>query len=396
MKVLQINSVCSYGSTGRIAVDLAKVLKAEGHECLIAYGRGEAPLDMNSYKICSKWDNYIHVAGTRFTDRHGFFTTRATRKLIERIKTYNPDVIHLHNIHGYYLHIGILFDYLKNSNKPVVWTLHDCWAFTGHCAYFDYVGCEKWKKGCFACSQTKKYPAGRLIDSSRWNYQKKKELFNAVENITLVTPSHWLGGLVKKSFLQKYPVKVIPNGIDLDIFKPTTGDFRKKRGLENQFMILGVASIWDRRKGLDTFLELAKMLNDDEVIVLVGLTKNQRKDLPKNIIGITRTSDVKELAEIYTVSDVFVNPTLEDNFPTTNLEALACGTTVITFDTGGSAESINEKTGMVVEKGNLEALMKAIQNSKKKLTLKNFVDQANRYNKKYRFQEYIMIYNATK
>mgnify|MGYP004526499615 CR=1 FL=1 len=359
MKVLQINSVCGVGSTGRIATDLYKALEEKGHECVIAYGRGTAPEGIKTIKIGTNFDNYMHVAKTRVFDKHGFGSIKATKDFIKRVEEYNPDVIHLHNIHGYYINIEILFDYLKKANKKVVWTLHDCWAFTGHCAYFDYVGCNKWKEGCKECPQKKEYPNSLLMDSSEWSFNKKKDIFTGVTDLTIVTPSKWLAGLVKQSYLSEYKVEVINNGIDLDIFKPTKSDFRERYGLENKFIILGVASVWDRRKGLQYLVNLAEKIDDDYKVIIVGVSEKQKKSLPKNIIGITRTNNIRELVEIYSAADVFVNPTLEDNFPTTNLEAIACGTDIITFDTGGSSESAIYY-GYVTNDKSVDDIIKAI------------------------------------
>lgn len=397
MKVLQINSVCGYGSTGSIATDIYKILEKQGHECLIAYGRGNSPKGINSIKIGTNFDNYMHVAQTRLSDKHGFASIRATKELINTVKEYNPDVIHLHNIHGYYINIELLFNYLKEANKPVVWTLHDCWAFTGHCAYFDYAGCDKWKIGCNDCPEKKSYPASILLDNSKCNYQNKKIIFTGVKNLMIVTPSKWLSGLVKQSYLNEYPVEVINNGIDLDVFKPTQGNFRERYNLKNKFIILGVANVWDRRKGFKYFIELSEKINKDEVIVLVGLTEKQKKELPKNIIGITRTNSVKEIVEIYTAADVFVNPTLEDNFPTTNIEALACGTPVITFDTGGSVESIDENCGIIISKKDLDNSPNLLQEAFKNIKTKDIKKCRERaqimFNKNIIFNKYIMLYN---
>lgn len=394
MRVLQINTEVTMASPGRIACDLARVLKENGHDTVIAYGRGESPKDLKSIKITNDLDVKIHALKARVLDNVGFNSKQSTKEFIKKIEDYNPDIIHLHNLHGYYINIEILFDYLKEANKPVVWTLHDCWAFTGHCAYFDYVGCEKWKNGCGNCPQKDSYPNSKVADNSRWNYEKKKELFTSVKNMTIVTPSKWLANLVKESFLGKYNVEVINNGIDLDVFKPTESNFREKYNLQDKFIVLGVASIWEERKGLKYFIELSKILGDEYKIVIVGVDEKQKKELPKNIISITRTNNVRELAEIYTAADVFVNPTLEDNFPTTNLESLACGTPVITFNTGGSIESINEVTGLVVDKLKFEDLICKVKVLKNRnFNINDCINRSKLFDKYNRYNEYISNYS---
>jgi len=398
MKVLQINSVCGYGSTGRIATDIHNILTEQGHKSYVAYGRGEARNCETSIKIGSNYDVYKHVALTRVFGKHGFGSKKATIEFIDKVKKLDPDIIHLHNIHGYYINIELLFKYLKEANKPVVWTLHDCWAFTGHCAYFDYIGCDKWKDRCYNCLQKNSYPKSIFIDNSNYNYERKKELFIGVKNMTIVTPSKWLANLVNQSFLKEYSVKVINNGIDLEIFKPTESNFRKKYKLEDKFIILGVASVWDRRKGLKYFIELAEKVSEDEVIVLVGLSDKQIEQIPKNVIGITRTNNVEELVDIYSSADVFVNPTLEEVMGLVNVEALACGTPVITFNTGGSIECIDAETGFVVEKGNLNELIDRIVEIKKKgksnYSMKCVKRAIKLYDKNDRFNEYIELYDS--
>jgi len=396
MKILQMNTVCGVGSTGRIAADIHKMLMEQGHESLVAYGRGTSHNCDNAIKIGNNLDFYKHALKARILDKAGFGSKNTTRKFIEKVENYSPNIIHLHDLAGYYINIELLFNFLKEYNKPIVWTLHGCWAFTGHCAYFDYANCYKWETHCQNCPQKKSYPKSVFLDNSYDNFEKKKELFTGLKNMTLVTPSQWLAKLVKRSFLKEYPVIVINNGIDLNFFKPTPSDFRKKYDLENKFIILGVAYKWERRKGLDYFIELSKMLREKEAIVLVGLSKKQIKDLPKNIVGITRTNSTKELAEIYTASDIFFNPTLEDNFPTTNLEALACGTPVITFNTGGSIEAIDNSTGYIVEKGDLQKVKKIIQKMEKEgkdTYSKHCIARANNYyDKNKKFLEYIELY----
>lgn len=362
MKVLMINSVCGIGSTGRICTDIADELTENGHECKIAFGRKAAPerYQKYAYRITSDGGVKINALKARLFDNEGFNAARATKKLISFIEEYNPDVIHLHNLHGYYLNVEVLFDYLKKADKKVVWTLHDCWAFTGHCAYFDYPECGKWRENCGNCGRLNDYPKA-IIDRSERNLAKKKEIFSGVKNLTVVTPSKWLAELAKQSFLGEYLIEVINNGIDTAVFRPTESNFKEKNGLSGKKIILGVANIWDARKGFGDFISLSKKISDDYRIVLVGLDEKQLGILPENILGITRTSSAKELAEIYTAADVLFNPTYEDNYPTVNLEAQACGTPVVTYDTGGSRETIFLDNGQVVEKGDLESAFEKIK-----------------------------------
>jgi glycosyltransferase involved in cell wall biosynthesis len=396
MKVLQINSVCGIGSTGRIATDIHNILIEQGHESYIAYGRDLPKNCENAIRIGTKIDNYTHVAKTRLLDKHGFGSIQATKEFINRIKDIDPDIIHLHNIHGYYIYVENLFKYLKEANKPVVWTLHDCWSFTGHCSHFDYIGCNKWKTGCFNCPQKQEYPKSILIDNSEQNFNRKSEAFTGVKNLTIVTPSKWLAQLVNESYLNDYKIEIIHNGIDLEAFKPTKSSFRKKYKLENKFIILGVASTWTNRKGLEEFVKLSHELDKDEVIVLVGVTNYQIKQLPQNIIGIRRTNSVEELAEIYTAADVFMNLTLEEVLGLTNIESLACGTPVVTYDTGGSKECIDKCTGILVDKEDLGTAIKGlrlIKNNEKTI----YSDQCRQraltlFEKRNKYNDYITIY----
>jgi len=362
MKLLQINSVLNSGSTGRIAEDIGLAVIKSGGQSIIAAGYTHRPSQSEVLSIGSTWDRKLHGLKTRLFDLHGFGSTAATKALVREIKNIQPDIIHLHNIHGYYLNVEVLFDYLKTKNIPIVWTLHDCWSFTGHCSFFDRYNCMKWETECNHCPNSKGYPESWIVDNSRNNFYRKKEIFNGVKNLTIVTPSEWLANHVKHSFLSHYPARMIHNGIDMDVFKPVEkSDCLDKYNFKGSKFVLGVASIWDRRKGLDDFIELRKWLSTDVQIALVGLTKEQIKNLPVGVIGIERTENVAELVALYSEATVFVNPTFVDNFPTTNIEALACGTPVITYRTGGSPEAIDEKTGMVVEKGDVEELAKAIR-----------------------------------
>ncbi len=390
MKVLQINSVCGIRSTGRICTDIADILKQNGDECKIAYGRENVSENYKQYaiRIGEDIDVKFHALMSRIFDNTGKCSKRATKEFLKWVDEYNPDVIHLHNLHGYYINLEMLFNYLKKVQKPVVWTLHDCWAFTGHCAYFDYIGCRRWEnKGCYACLQKKHYPTSVLFDRSKKNFLEKKQLFTGLPNMTIVTPSQWLADLVKHSFLKDYTIKVIHNGIDLSRFKPTpTGVFRENYGLQDKIILLGVANAWGESKGLYDFYKMHEMKEENEVFVLVGLTQQQISALPDGIIGISKTNSVTELAEIYTTADVFINPTYQDNYPTVNLEAQSCGTPVITYQTGGSIESV--PTIYVVEKGRADLLL---YKARCALKSRNIMDTSN-FSHDYCYVKYIDLY----
>lgn len=366
MKILMINVVCGIRSTGRICTDLAVELEKQGHEVRIAYGREEVPEKFQKYaiRIGTDIDVRFHGVKARLLDGAGFGSKRATIKFVEWVKKYDPDIIHLHNIHGYYVNIEVLFEYLKKYGKKIIWTLHDCWAFTGHSAYCDAVQCERWIQGCYNCLQMKEYPK-TIIDASQKNWEKKKKIFTSIPNMTIITPSNWLAGLVKKSFLSKYPVKVIHNGIDTSQFKLLNNDFRKVYHLENKFLVLGCATSWNDMKGYSDFIELSGRLNKNYKIVLVGLADKQIKSLPENILGIGRTSSIKELAYIYSTSDIFLNLSYCENYPTVNIEANACGLCVLTYNTGGSPESASNNC-IVVERGNIDQIVEKIEQVYKK------------------------------
>lgn len=361
-----INSVCGHGSTGVLCSELAEHLIEHGNECVVAFGRDDVippRAEKYAYRIGTDFGVKLHGVKTRIFDAHGLGSVNATRTFISWIEEYDPDIIHLHNIHGYYINIKILFEYLKKCGKPVIWTLHDCWAFTGHCAHYDYVGCSKWKNGCGNCPQKNKYPGSVFADASARNYRIKKELFTKIPNLTLVTPSEWLAEQVKESFFADKKICVINNGIDTEVFKPTESNIKERFGIIDKKIALGVAGVWDDYKGLKYMPQLAQLLGDDWQLVLVGLNRNQLDEYRKNILGICRTRNQAELAEWYSAADVYVNPTLEDTYPTTNLEAQCCGTPVVTFDSGGSPESIypTVKDAAVCKKGCAEELAEGVK-----------------------------------
>lgn len=303
-----------------------------------------------------------HGVETRLFDRHGLASTHATREFVKEIDRIHPDIIHIHNIHGYFLNYRVLFDYLSRSGIPVVWTVHDCWLYTGHCYYYSYAGCDKWQTGCGGCPQQREFPASFIVDRSRRNFEDKKAAFTSMpkNKLVIVPVSEWIRSEMSKSFLGGYNFRVIHNGINTGVFKICNeNDVIEKYGLKGKHILLGVASIWSREKGFDDFMQLSRMLNDDETIVLVGIKNEERKKLPNNIIGISRTENVNQLAELYSVADAFINPTWQDNYPTVNLEAISCGTPVITYRTGGSVEAVTDSTGYVVEQGDVRGLLDA-------------------------------------
>lgn len=398
MRIVQINGGAK-GSTGKIMMGIAEVARAQGHEVMcaspITTTNRDAGEDCGYYRIGTFNSRRVNVALARITGFNGCFAWFETYKLLKKIDEFKPDIIHLHNLHDSYINLPMLFSYIKKHNVPTVWTLHDCWAFTGQCPHFTIVKCDKWKVGCHNCPQYKEYPAS-LYDNTKKMWQLKKKWFTGVKNMTIVTPSEWLAGLARESCLKQYPIEVINNGIDLNVFKPTHSNFRKQYGIPgDKYIVLGVSFAWGYRKGLDCFVEMAEKLGEQYQIVLVGTDDEIDKNLPHNIISIHRTQNQKELAEIYSAADVFVMPTREENYPTVNMEAIACGTPVVTFDTGGSPEMLDDKTGIVVEANDIEATKKAIKDicEKKRCNDEEYiVAYSKNFDMKKRFAEYIELY----
>ncbi|MFH1512874.1 MAG: glycosyltransferase [Bacillota bacterium] len=363
MNVLQVNTVYPFGSTGRITAEIAAYTAAQADDhAYVAFGIGEPARQerLTAVRIGNPLERKFHGAIRMLLDAEGYGSYFATGQLIKLCKGNNVDVVHLHNLHGCYLNLKRWFRYLQKSGVPVVWTLHDCWPLTGHCAHFDDCGCEKWQTLCFECPQQKSYPECVGIDGSKRNYRLKKKLFRSLDRLTIVLPCRWMRGIAENSFLKEIQIRVIYNGVDTRQFKPIASDLRAKYGLEKQKIVLAVASIWNDQKGLKTLRQLSQMLNGDYRIVILGLTKEQIGALPQSIIGLERTAEPMLLRAWYGAADCFVNPTFEDTMPLVNLEALACGTPVVTFNTGGCPEAVTEACGLVVEKGDLQGLADAV------------------------------------
>lgn len=361
MRILQINTVSGYGSTGRICTDLATVLQTQGHECFIAYGQLTTDYK-NFFKIGSKFENHLHNVGSRLLGKQGYFTKKGTKGLIVYIKEVNPDVIHLHNLHGNYLNLKILFDFLSIAEIPIVWTLHDCWAFTGKCAHYTDVGCYKWQTKCHHCPQVKKYPPSLFLDKSKQMYEDKKRWFTSVKNMTIVPVSNWLASEVEKSFLAKYPIIPIYNWVNHTIFKPKEGNLKSKYGIdERKFVILGVGAAWKKNNNkLQDFIQLSKLISNDMQIVLVGQAKGQAR-IPENILHIPYLHGTNKLAEVYSMADAYVHASTEDTFGKVIAEAMSCGTPAIVYNSTACPEIVGEGCGYVVEKRDISGIYKALQ-----------------------------------
>ncbi|SLM11069.1 conserved hypothetical protein [uncultured spirochete] len=398
MKILQINSVFNYGSTGKIVEQLNSLIMKQGWTSYVAYGRHFHNSILKKFKFSSTLEVIINILETRIFDNHGFGTQHATKKLVSYIEKIKPDVVHIHNLHGYYINIQELFKYLKNSSLPVIITLHDCWTFTGHCAHFDYIGCEKWKEHCMKCPQIRSYPASFFIDRSYKNFELKRELFNSISNLTIVPVSEWINGLVQQSFLASKSRVVIKNGVNLDLFKPLNSrqSIINKYNLQGRYIILAVASIWSARKGLNDILCIADNIGNEYLFIIVGDRINKVASKRSNVKIIRKTEDQEELVELYSAADLFINPTYEDTLPTTNIEALACGTPVLTYNTGGSPETIDSETGFIVPKGDIDAMIQVIrsfsQKGKDSMTVACRKRAEKYFNKDERFMDYIKLY----
>lgn len=393
MKVVQVNSVFGKGSTGRIVSDLHKEAIYKGYESYVFYGRGNRFKKHNVSKINTSVGVLWHVLLSRLFDYQGLSSTLETIKLVNKLSKIKPDIIHLHNIHGYYINYKILFKYLYKFEGQVIWTLHDSWSYTGHCAYYTFSGCNKWEKGCSKCPQMKSYPKS-FIDRSKSNYKLKMNLFTQVKNMTLVTPSKWLNQEIKQSFLSIHKIITINNGVDQSVFQARNTSLRTDYDLNDKYIILGVANVWDNRKGLDFFIELEDYIDADERIILIGLNEKQLnllENLKSNIIGLKRTESSNQLAEFYSIADVYVNPTLEDNYPTTNLEAISCNLPVITFNTGGSPEALFT-SGIVTDDKTTQSIYEAIKKIRhNKITLT--FDNKERIGKDVFVEKYMQLYN---
>lgn len=394
-RILSVN-IGNYGSTGKIIDGIREICEREGYECYTAYRSNDRNKQRKKGDILIGWKFYNKVSEklSYYTGLTSCFSIISTIIFVAKVMSIKPDIIHLHNIHPDYLNIGIFFNFLKKQDYKIVWTLHDCWSFTGRCPHFQITNCDKWVTGCSKCPYPKQDYPESMFDRTKYLWNKKRRLFTGFNNLVIVTPSIWLSGLVGASFLKAYPMKIINNGIDLSIFQPFRNGSKNKYNINGKYVILGVSSDWCYKKGLDVFIELRDRLSDEYSIVLVGTTSEIDALLPEKIISIHRTNNQRELAELYSLADVFLNPTREDTFPTVNIEALACGTPVVTYKTGGSPEIINEKTGKCVESCSIDEACSYIIDicENGKINTGQCVEHAKKYDMNDRFREYLKIY----
>jgi putative colanic acid biosynthesis glycosyltransferase len=363
MKVLQVNSFVNMGSTGRISEQIGLKVIQEGWESYIAFGRKANSSKSKLYKIGKDFDFYRHALESRILDKHGLSSINSTNNFIDYIYQIKPDIIHFHNLHGYYVNYEILFESIsKLNNCKIVWTLHDCWSFTGHCTYFSDINCDKWKETCFSCPKKNNYPSSLFFDKSRESYNLKKALFTKFP-ITFVPVSNWLGSLVSESFLKDQNIEVISNGVDSDIFysKNPNVNLLNKYKLNGKTVLLAASTSWAGQKGFSDYIKLSNILSKDQVIVLVGLPKSLSKKLPSNVIGVPRTEIISELVDWYNVSSIVLNLSKLETFGLTTVEGFMCGKPSVVYNSTASPELIKSSVlGRIVEVGDIFEVKSAI------------------------------------
>lgn len=401
MNILRIGPSVNRGSTSRIMEQLGELVQKEGWRSIIGYGRVANKSTSTTIKIGNKISLYNHVLQTRLFDKHGYGSYHATKIFLNKVDEVKPDLVHLHNIHGYYINIQLLFNYLLKHNLPVVWTFHDCWPYTGHCTHYADAKCNKWKTHCESCPLKTSYPKSIFLDRSFKNYDFKKSIFTSLENLTIVAVSDWLKSDIEKSFMNKYPILRIYNGVDIDYFKPYE-DYEyvklKYSIPKDKNVLLACATSWSNNKGFLDYIKLSKMLNKDYVIVLVGLPSKLIKKLPNNIIGIPITYDIEELAKLYSLSSIVLNLSKQESFGKTTVEGLACGTPGIVYDVTASPELIDSETGIVVQKDDISQVCEAIYEierwNKSNLQIKCRDRAKSFFDKNINFMKYIDLYKS--
>lgn len=396
MRVLQINAVYGFSSTGRTTLELTNALIEQGHEAYVAYSNATIT-SHNGYQIGGVLEKKIHGFLSRLFGNQGYYSTYSTTKLLEYIDTINPDIIHLRNLHDNYINVRKLMNYIAEHNIAVVVTLHDCWFFTGRCCYYTEDNCFKWKESCGSCPRLKKDNVSWFFDRSRKMLKDKEQWYSKINKFAVVGVSDWITYEARKSILKNaLLIKRIYNWIDLEVFKPQdTIVLRKKLGLEKTFVVLGVSQRWSQQKGLDVFIELANKVQDNTKIVLIGSIPNGTI-LPQNVICIGTTNSVAELAMYYSMADVFVNPSIQETFGKVTAEALASGTPAIVNNSTANPELIGTGCGYILENTDSTSILEAIKDirTKDKSCYSSFcISHAKRnFNMSDRIKDYIALY----
>lgn len=398
MKILQINSSANLGSTGRIAEQIGELILKEGWQSIIAYGRTSNESKSVLYRIGNDLDVNFHLMQSYIFGNHGFASTIATKNLINYIKSQNPDIIHLHNLHGYYINLKLLFSFLSESKAKIVWTLHDCWPLTGHCSYFSDINCQKWINECNNCPKKRNYPKSILFDNSKRDFYFKKELFNTVK-INIVTVSNWLKNITKESFLKDHNIISISNGVNRNKFKIKGKNqiLIERHKLSEKKILLASSTSWARQKGFDDYLKLSSLLPPSLKIVLIGLSKDNIRKLPVNILGIERTDNIDELVDWYNIADIVLNLSLQESFGLTSVEGFMCGKPTIVYNSTASPELIIDSCmGEIVNIHDIEGVKSAILK-----TLESNVDSKrirekaiDKFDSKLQYQKYIDLYKT--
>lgn len=364
MKIVQINAVCSSGSTGRICAELNEVLLANGHEGLILYGNGNSDY-AHSQKVSSEWGVKLHGLMSRILGKNAAYSPLATKRILGALRSYAPDVVHLHNLHGNYANLKPLLRYLAKHDIPTVLTLHDCWFFTGKCTHYTAEGCYKWETGCHNCPKLREDIPSWLFDRTAEMWEEKKRLFKAIPRSAVVGVSDWITDEAKRSFLADASIVTrIYNWIDLNVFYPRNENRRKFGISENKFAILCISAGWSKNAPrTEDLIALANRLGSDSEIILAGVV-NFADNLPENIKCIGYLTSTDDLAQLYSACDVYVHLSREDTFGKVIAEALACGTPAIVYNATACPEIVREGCGYVVESGNIDAILERINDVK--------------------------------
>ena len=369
MKILQINTIYKQKSTGRTCWELEKILEAKGHYSFTIHQVGETSDPRHSYVVNRKFGYYFHKVMSRITGLDGYYSYWATRRAIRIIKKQKPDIIHLRNLHGGYLHLPSLFKFLSLYNRPIVYSIHDTWAYTGKCPEYENVQCDKWKSECNECPQWKRYPKSFFFDRSKKMFYDKKHWYADIKDLTVVGVSDYMKNESSQSVLfNGRRIERVYNWINLDVFHPfddiQNRETRARYGMSDKFLVIGVSSYWSKNTEYEEICTLAKQIGREAQVCLVGGVDIK---LPyKNMHHIPNTNSIDELARIYSCADAFICLSTAESFGKVAAEALACGTPIVVYDSTGIKEIPGNDCGSIVEKHNISGVKEKLLEIKEK------------------------------